>query len=117
VISSLVDAAEEEQCKETLLTYFMLFTNQNSSTEQELDRAAEAWLANEFDAQVDFKVAKALEEITALTAAGDDASIISRDAKGLYQVCGLLEAKQRLDKIWDNAFPYSVSAETLRNPE
>jgi hypothetical protein len=109
VISSLVDAAEEEQCKETLLTYFILFTSQNPSSEQDLDRAAEAWLANEFDAQVDFKVAKALEEIAALTAAGGDLPLISSDEKHLYKVCSLGEAKQRLDKIWDNAFRYSDS--------
>lgn len=117
VISSLVDEAEEEQCKETLLTYFVLFTSKNQTSEQDLDRAAEAWLANEFEARVDFKVAKALEEITGLTAAGDESPIISCDDKGLYQVCGLLEAKQRLDRIWDNAFPYSVPAEVLRKPE
>jgi len=107
VISSLVDAAEEEQCKETLLTYFLLFTAQSPISEQALDRAAEAWLANEFDEQVDFKVAKALEEITNLTKAAKDASLITQNTEGLYQVCGLVDAQRQLDQIWDDAFPYA----------
>lgn len=107
VISSLVDAAEEEQCKETLLTYFILSSNQNPTSEEALDRAAEAWLANEFGVQVDFKVGKALEEIIALTAAAAHAPLVSQDEQNLYQVCTLEEAKQRLDDIWDNAFSYS----------
>ena len=108
VISSLVDAAEEEQCKETLLTYFILFTNQHPSSEQDLDRAAEAWLSNEFAEHVDFKVAKALSEITELTAAGSQPPLLSCDERNLYQVCSLEDAKQRLDQIWDNAFSYST---------
>ena len=101
------DAAEEEQCKETLLTYFLLFTAQSPISEQALDRAAEAWLANEFDEQVDFKVAKALEEITNLTKAAKDASLITQNTEGLYQVCGLVDAQRQLDQIWDDAFPYA----------
>ncbi|MEM7468479.1 MAG: TMEM143 family protein [Pseudomonadota bacterium] len=107
VISSVVDAAEEEQCKEILMTYFLLSCASSPINEQELDSAAEAWLSNEFDTNVDFKVGKALEEITTLTETSDDPGLIIRHEDDTYSVCDLVTAKERLDKIWDNAFPYS----------
>ena len=110
VISNVVDAAEEEQCKEILLTYFLLFSAQTPINEQDLDRAAEAWLANEFDNQVDFKVAKALEEITQLTAPAPDCTLIEQLPDHTYRVCDLADAKQQLDQIWDNAFVYANGA-------
>ena len=110
VISHVVDAAEEEQCKEILLTYFLLLSGQHPMNEQALDKAAEAWLANEFDRKVDFKVGKALEEITRLTQAGKDCNLIEKFADGTYRVCDLVTAKRQLDQIWDDAFPYSNTA-------
>ena len=107
VISSVVDAAEEEQCKEILLTYFLLFSAREPISETDLDRAAEAWLANEFEGQVDFKVAKALEEITAITSAAEQGTLITRLDDNTFKVCDLISAKQQLDQIWDDAFPYS----------
>ena len=107
VISNIVDAAEEEQSKEILLPYFFLFTAQEPINEQALDKAAEAWLANEFDGYVDFKVGKALEELAELTADNEDCALLTVSPEQTFAVCDLSTAKQRLDKIWDDAFPYA----------
>lgn len=107
VISNIVDAAEEEQSKEILLTYFLLFIAQEPINEQALDKAAEAWLANEFDGHVDFKVGKALEELAELTADNEDCALLTVSPEQTFVVCDLSTAKQHLDKIWDDAFPYA----------
>ena len=62
VLTRLVDEAEEEECKETLLAYELL-RRQPDQTEPELDTCAEAWIAQRFGLDVDFEIDDALAKL------------------------------------------------------
>jgi len=108
VLNALVDSAEEEDCKEMLLVFHILLANRNPMNTEAVDSAAEAWLRANLDADVDFDVTKALDNLENIrgTESDADASIITRETNGLFRVVTINEAKARIDRIWDNAFRY-----------
>jgi hypothetical protein len=99
VFHHLVDAAEEEEFKEALLAYYFLQLADKSLTRKELDRDIENWMAEKWNCLVDFEVGDALGKLQRL-------GIVRSDGERLRSL-SLNEAKQRLDKIWDNFFDYS----------
>jgi len=66
VFHHLIDAAEEEECKEAMLAYHFLLRSDRTMTAKALDRAIEQWLENKLQVPVDFEVEDALRKLTAL---------------------------------------------------
>jgi len=56
VFQSLIDAAEEEECKEIILVYYHLLTNQEPMTPEQLDNKIEAWMDRKFNTKIDFDI-------------------------------------------------------------
>ena len=66
VLTRLVDEAEEEECKESLLAYFLLYRSPAGLRAHELDAAVEAWLRERFRVTIDFEIGDALTKLEEL---------------------------------------------------
>lgn len=96
VLHRLVDAAEEEECKEVLLACFFLLTAPAPCTAAELDAAIERWFRAQWDTTLDFDVSDALSKLLRLdlvTPQGDAFGAVPLD-----------EASRRLNRRWDDLF-------------
>ena len=98
VFHHLIDAAEEEEFKEALLGYLFLAQNERGLPRLELDIAVEAWLAKDWDCEINFEVDDALAKL-------ERWGLLARRNDRLV-VIPLPEAKARLDQRWDNFFTY-----------
>jgi hypothetical protein len=100
VFSSLIDSAEEEECKEAMLAYYFLFKSKEKLDENNLDKLIEKWLKNKHGINVDFEVSDAIKKLIKL-------NIIEINQKGILSVTDLDESLLRMDQIWDNYFSYN----------
>ena len=102
VVNRLVDSAEEEDFKETLLAYFFLWRNQDDTEpwdQPRLDRAVEKYLRDRTGLEIDFEVSDAARKLFRL-------GLAQSDAQGFLTPTPLDTALERLDEQWDNAFRY-----------
>jgi hypothetical protein len=113
VLYTLVDAAEEEECKEIILVYYHLLVAGQPLTRDQLDRRIEQWMEQTWDTRIDFDIDKTLANLIALrvSAAGaeDVAALVQVDAAGAYQARPLDEARAVIDYVWDNIFQYAAT--------
>ncbi len=101
-LTSLVDAAEEQELKEAILAYFTLFILRDRDlTLETLDEAVEAWIAEQFKLNVDFEVDDAVRKLE------EKGLFVSRGP--VYKVFDLPSTLRRLDKAWDSFFVYNES--------
>ncbi|MGK7919070.1 MAG: TMEM143 family protein [Trichodesmium sp.] len=117
VFQSLIDEAEEEECKEIILVYYHLLTSNTSLTPAELDDKIEDWMEKNFDTKIDFDINGPLNNLTKIRGkiieAGEDIEqvpeipLLTYDQNGYCQLLPLDDAKQLIDYIWDNAFHYA----------
>jgi hypothetical protein len=56
VFQSLIDAAEEEECKEIILVYYHLLSSNLPLTPEQLDDRIEQWMEEKFDTKIDFDI-------------------------------------------------------------
>ena len=115
VFKYIIDAAEEEECKEIILVYYHLLINNKALTPSQLDNCIEAWMEDRFNTKIDFDINKSLknlEEIQAQITCQENSSYSSKQVSLLKrdnnycQVLPLNEAKQAIDYVWDNIFQY-----------
>ena len=102
VFFHVIDAAEEEECKEAILAYYFLLTSKEPLTEKALDRRIEDWLEKKHGVRVDFEVDDALRKLREL-----ELCTATEGADPLYRVLSIDEGCRRLDYVWDNIFPYN----------
>ncbi|MFC1834347.1 TMEM143 family protein [Thermodesulfobacteriota bacterium] len=100
VFHSLIDAAEEEECKEAFLAYYFLLTSDGALTEPELDRLVESWFETGNGCILDFECDDALGKLQRL-------NLLEKKPDGSLQVPGLEAALARLDELWDGFFEFS----------
>ncbi len=102
VFHHLIDAAEEEECKEAVLAYHFLLRSEGGSTREALDRAVEQWLADNLELPVDFEVEDALRKLKALGLCRE----VGTDGAGtpLLGVLPLDAACAAMDSLWDGFF-------------
>lgn len=111
-IAWLIDAAEAEEVKETLLAYALLYLHrQQPLTQEELDRAAEQWLREKFGLEVDFEVDDAVRKLVEkglvrVQPAADSPRLVVEDLK---------EAIHKLDDVWDNFYDGQAAVAAPRN--
>ena len=104
-LTTLLDAAEVQELKETLLGYFILYVYRDRAmTMQELGGAAEAWVEQQFghhfDFEVDDAVRKLIEKRIAQVVESPSESPAASSPER-YRAEGLAEALRRLDEDWD----------------
>ncbi|NEP90177.1 MAG: DUF3754 domain-containing protein [Okeania sp. SIO2C2] len=117
VFQTLIDDAEEEECKEIILVYYHLLTSNTYLTPEQLDNKIEAWMEENFDTKIDFDINGPLHNLTKIQGKivrdGEDENEISNiplltyDENFCCRVLPLDDAKQLIDYIWDNAFSYA----------
>lgn len=99
VFHHLIDAAEEEECKEAILAYYFLLVSPKPLTSEELDARIEAWLDNKFAIQLDFEVEDALAKLKRFG--------LVLIEKQTYSAVALTSAQTILDKNWDQLFKFN----------
>jgi hypothetical protein len=103
VLTRLVDSAEEEEYKETLLAYFFLWQRLGRDedwTTERLDAHVEAFLKSVSDVEINFEIADALGKLFRL-------NLARRDAHGRLHAVPIDQALRALDKHWDDTFLYA----------
>lgn len=120
VFHALIDAAEEEECKEIILVYYHLLTNNGCFTPERLDSHIETWMQQTFDTKIDFDINGPLGNLQKIKGRLKKAGqlplkmpLLSYDKEGCCRVLPLHEAKQVIDDIWDNAFVYANESEKV----
>ena len=121
VFNSLIDAAEEEECKEVFLAYYHLLTHPEPMNQEELDDLIEQWLEDKTATKIDFNVDKALQKMEKLKGKVvregqseeevPEIPMLSRNSAGKCQVLPIDDAKTVIDYVWDNIFQYNVVLE------
>ncbi len=104
VFHELIDAAEEEECKELILVYYLLLTKGGAVKTEELNRMAEDWTETTFGERIDFDSTVPLSRLKTIGEAGGH-SLLSRDENGEVTVHSLTEALDTLSIVWDNLKP------------
>lgn len=117
VFKYLIDAAEEEECKEIILVYYHLLTSFVPLSASKLDDRIESWMKKKLGTVIDFNIEKSLQNLAAIKAEircsqGNEYTIkqlalLKRDRYNRCQVLPLSEAKSVIDYVWDNIFDYS----------
>lgn len=119
VFQSLIDAAEEEECKEIILVYYHLLTSEKLFKPEDLDDEIENWMENNFERKIDFDIHNTLESLSKIRGKintgnsqqnGEyslvEKSLLTYDKQGYCQILSLDEAKEIIDYVWDNIFSY-----------
>ena len=117
VFKYLIDAAEEEECKEIILVYYHLLTSKIALTPSQLDDRIESWMAEKFGTVIDFDIEKTLRNLSAIKAEvkyseGNSYSIkqvtlLEKDRNNNCHTLPLKEAKRVMDSVWDRLFEYA----------
>lgn len=104
VLFHLMNEVEEQEFREAILAYFLLWKHapEVGWTEAELDLRAEAYLKTAADIDVDFEVNDALAKVQRL-------GLTRQLTSGRYVAVPIDEALATLDRAWDSFFPYNVS--------
>ncbi|MEM7592528.1 MAG: TMEM143 family protein [Cyanobacteria bacterium P01_A01_bin.83] len=112
VFFSLIDAAEEEECKEIILVYYHLLTSKTPLTTSELDDRIEAWMDDKFKVKIDFDIKGSINNLKQIRGkisenSLEEISLLKQDKQGKCYVLSLDESKLLIDYIWDNIFHYT----------
>jgi hypothetical protein len=102
VFHHLLDAAEEEEVKESVLAYHFLRTADGPLTAAELDERIEDWFARRWEASFDFEVEDGVGKLRRLR-------LVDDNGQGRLTAVALDEAMRRLDQTWEGLFPYNAS--------
>jgi hypothetical protein len=103
VLTRIVDSAEDEEYKESMLAYFFLWRSAGESrppTVHGLDARIEAYLREKTCVEINFEVADALSKLFRF-------GLAHRDPKGGLHAVPIDEALRALDRRWDNKFRYA----------
>lgn len=104
VFHRLIDAAEEEECKEAILAYYFLHQADQALDAETLDAQIEAWFEAKLNHALDFEVDDALQKLEKL-------GLVTIN-NGMYQAITPDAALTKLDAIWDGYFKASTKSAT-----
>ncbi|MBY0521778.1 MAG: DUF3754 domain-containing protein [Gemmataceae bacterium] len=101
VLFRLLDEAEEQDAREAILAYYMLwrFANERGWTSADLDDYIEIDLERRCNLKVDFEVSDAIAKLEKLR--------LVEKVDDRYRAQPIDKALQMLDYIWDNYFKYN----------
>ncbi len=116
VFQYLIDAAEEEECKQIILVYYHLLTSSVDLNARQLDDAIEEWMSAKTGHKIDFDIEKTLSSLAAIRGkigigfnnqrVGEEISLLNRKEQNQLEVIPLDQAMRVIDYVWDNAFDY-----------
>jgi len=103
VLTRLVDSAEDEDYKETMLAYYFLWrasVRGKPLTMHEVDLIIERYIREKTDIEINFEVADALAKLIRL-------GLVHRDSQGCLNAIPIDQALRELDRLWDGTFRYA----------
>lgn len=103
VIYRLLNDAEEEEVKESVLAYYFLVAA-GPADKQTLDNTIEQWLASQWQCSMDFEIDDALKKLTRLG--------LVNQIGATYSALPLPEAISKLSEVWKNQWGQSGMAPT-----
>lgn len=116
VLQYLIDAAEEEECKEIILVFYHLLTSRTLLNREQLDKNIELWIAEKIGKKIDFDIDKTIKNLQSIrgkinlnredTKALTEVSLLQQDEQNYLRVLSLEQATKVIDYVWDNAFKY-----------
>jgi hypothetical protein len=98
VFHRLIDAAEEEECKETILAYYFLLRAKKSITIETLDNTIETWFQTHYQQSLDFEIGDAITKLV-------DLGLATKTEKQ-FSAIPLHDARVQLDRLWDGYFEF-----------
>lgn len=112
VFHSIVDVAEEEECKEAILIYYHLLIHNRSLSQAQLSQSIQEWLARCCNVQSEFDTRKVFARLQQIAAEiippgavqPRTVSLLRLDSNQLCHIPPLIEAKMVIDKLWDSAY-------------
>jgi hypothetical protein len=101
VITQVLDEAEEQECRETILAYYYLwkYAPPQGWNSGQLDDFIEMELEGKLNLKIDFEVDDAIAKLEKL-------GIVRKNGDN-YVAVGIDQALERLDYRWDNYFKYN----------
>jgi Protein of unknown function (DUF3754) len=96
IFDYLIATAEDQECKQALLTYHFIHKMEALPTIAEIAARIEAWLADSFEVEVGFDIDAAIKTL-------DRFGLVRYEAKHL-SVPGLEQAIPKLHEVWNNFF-------------
>ncbi len=102
VFHGLIDAAEEEECKEAIVGYYFLYAAKAPVAAAELDRRIETWFREKWQCALDFEVEDSLRKLARF-------GLAEREGQ-FWRAVPLPESRLRLDRYWDNLFDGGAEA-------
>ncbi|MGB0467460.1 MAG: TMEM143 family protein [Pontibacterium sp.] len=108
VFHRLIDAAEEEECKEAILAYYFLLKSPVPLTAQALDQQIEHWFSSQHHCSLDFEIEDALMKLTRL-------NLISSTDQQHFSALELPHALSCLERHWQ-AQMHPDFPESLKTP-
>jgi hypothetical protein len=113
VLFRLLDEAEEQEFRETLLAWWLLRDYRDTgATAEQLDQSAERWLRDICGLAVDFEIEDALDKLIHLGLA----QRLQASPRSLprYRATPIQAALETLDRAWDEAFRYHTPDSAVR---
>lgn len=98
VFHRLLDEAEEEECKETILAYYFLLTSEQPLTKPQLDQRIEQWLTDEWRSPINFEVDDAVNKLK-------NFGLIQNADNFRLTAASLNQANDQLIQQWSEACP------------
>jgi hypothetical protein len=71
VFYRLINDAEESECKEAMLAYYFLLSNDQPVSSHQLDQQIEQWFADKWQCKLDFEIDDALKKLSTLSLASE----------------------------------------------
>ena len=100
VLYHLLAEAEEQELREMVLAYWLLWRGGLSAGDpQQIDAAAETWLRDRCGVLADFEISDALAKLERL-------GLAYASSTGRWRAVAVEEALERLDRYWDDQFDH-----------
>ncbi len=116
VFQYIIDAAEEEECKEIILVYYHLLTSKTPLNSEQLDDKIEVWFQEKTGKKIDFDINDTIESLESIRGQINlnpednevvtEVALLKQDEQNYLQVLPLERATKVIDYVWDNAFKY-----------
>lgn len=113
VFHSVVDVAEEEECKEAILVYYQMLIHKGSMSRQALEQSINVWMKKQYGSQSSFDTTKVINRLNKLSTEIVNTesattpcvkSLLAVTPEGICHIPTLTEATHVIDKLWDSAY-------------
>ncbi len=100
VLTNLIEMAEAQECKESILTYgFLSSKEKHGCSQNELDQMVENYLSKTYSIQIDFELSDGIRKL-------QESGLLEKTPDDQLKVLPIEQAVQHLDREWDEIFSF-----------